>query len=357
MHFNDTEPGNKHGYDRNRYPEEQDMDTFTPPPLRQTVPTIFRANPPTEDEFIGLDPEASNRHRNYMSNTIPYDTLSDEEVKRHIQEYMDEWGGAGNAGFTSGQYHPIEMRERHIKESLERLKNKQAGLLSLPKEVEDIYGWSKTDKKAEPMDIALRLIKEKIIPNHKYSGLSPQSVNPLKHVEGFLSQLTPDDTGVERIGDHTVHFEGFTDMCNLSITPDCPAEQIHQEVWSDFDKRQGGEPIHRGKWGTEENPTIYSVYHTPQDDIQTGEPMSVGDVLVKERISPEAIAHKLEYDKKYESNPVRVKYREDLNRERRKRHIYGQGGPDMSHTSQHTIVPEDPHTNRARHFKSKGTLL
>ena len=66
---------------------------------------------------------------------------------------------------------------------------------------------------------------------------------------------------------------------------------------------------------------------------------------------------KLEYDKKYESNPVRVKYREDLNRERRKRHIYGQGGPDMSHTSQHTIVPEDPHTNRARHFKSKGTLL
>jgi len=29
----------------------------------------------------------------------------------------------------------------------------------------------------------------------------------------------------------------------------------------------------------------------------------------------------------------------------------------MSHTSQHTIVPEDPHTNRARHFKDKGTLL
>ena len=91
--------------------------------------------------------------------------------------------------------------------------------------------------------------------------------------------------------------------------------------------------------------------------FRNSEPMSVGDVLVKERISPEAIAHKLEYDKKYESNPVRVKYREDLNRERRKRHIYGKGGPDMSHTSQNTIVPEDPHANRARHFKSKGTLL
>ena len=91
--------------------------------------------------------------------------------------------------------------------------------------------------------------------------------------------------------------------------------------------------------------------------VDKSEAIKVGDVLVKERISPEAIAHKLEYDKKYESNPVRVKYREDLNRERRKRHIYGKGGPDMSHTSQHTIVPEDPHTNRARHFKSKGTLL
>ena len=87
------------------------------------------------------------------------------------------------------------------------------------------------------------------------------------------------------------------------------------------------------------------------------EPMEIAMQLLKERVSPEAKRHKLEYDKKYESNPERVKYREELNRERRRRHIMGQGGPDMSHTSQHTIVPEDPHTNRARHFKDKGTLL
>jgi hypothetical protein len=87
------------------------------------------------------------------------------------------------------------------------------------------------------------------------------------------------------------------------------------------------------------------------------EPMEIAMQLLKERVSPEAKRHKLEYDKKYESSPERVKYREELNRERRRRHIMGQGGPDMSHTSQHTIVPEDPHTNRARHFKDKGTLL
>jgi hypothetical protein len=91
--------------------------------------------------------------------------------------------------------------------------------------------------------------------------------------------------------------------------------------------------------------------------IQQGEPMDLAMQLLKERVSPEAKRHKLEYDKKYESSPERVKYREELNRERRRRHIMGQGGPDMSHTRQHTIVPEDPHTNRARHFKDKGTLL
>lgn len=93
------------------------------------------------------------------------------------------------------------------------------------------------------------------------------------------------------------------------------------------------------------------------NNIQTSEPMDIAMRLLKERVSPEAKRHKLEYDKKYESSPERVKYREELNRERRRRHIMGRGGPDMSHTKDHTIVPEDSHTNRARHFKDKGTLL
>ena len=104
------------------------------------------------------------------------------------------------------------------------------------------------------------------------------------------------------------------------------------------------------------------IWGPPADSIinplkVASEPMEIAMRLLKERVSPEAKRHKLEYDKKYESSPERVKYREELNRERRRRHIMGQGGPDMSHTSQHTIVPEDPHTNRARHFKDKGTLL
>lgn len=78
--------------------------------------------------------------------------------------------------------------------------------------------------------------------------------------------------------------------------------------------------------------------------------------LLKERKSPEAFAHKLEYDKKYQKTPKRVKYREQLNTERRKRGIYGKGGKDVSHTQGGKLTLESPHSNRARHFKNRGTL-
>lgn len=79
-------------------------------------------------------------------------------------------------------------------------------------------------------------------------------------------------------------------------------------------------------------------------------------LVIKEATSPEAIAHKNAYNTKYESSPERKKYRKELARERRKRGIMGQGGPDMSHTKDGSMVAEDPHRNRARHFASRGTL-
>ena len=72
--------------------------------------------------------------------------------------------------------------------------------------------------------------------------------------------------------------------------------------------------------------------------------------------STDAHRNKIQYDTEYESSPERIKYREELNRERRRRSIYGRGGPDISHTRENTLVLENPHTNRARHFKERGTL-
>lgn len=87
-----------------------------------------------------------------------------------------------------------------------------------------------------------------------------------------------------------------------------------------------------------------------------GEPMNIAFQLLKERKSPAAFAHKLEYDKQYQKDPKRVKYREQLNTERRKRGIYGKGGKDVSHTQGGKLTLESAHSNRARHFKNKGTL-
>ena len=104
----------------------------------------------------------------------------------------------------------------------------------------------------------------------------------------------------------------------------------------------------------------------PSTDIQfpagfqfsnKSKPMALAiDALLKD-LSPEAKRHKLEYDKKYESSPERVKYREELNRERRRRGIYGSGDHmDVSHTEGGKLTLEPEHDNRARHFKDKGTL-
>ena len=91
--------------------------------------------------------------------------------------------------------------------------------------------------------------------------------------------------------------------------------------------------------------------------MNKSEAMDITWRLLKERKSPEAMRHKREYDKKYESSPERVKYREELNRERRKRGIYGKHNHmDVSHTEGGKLTLESEHGNRARHFKEKGTL-
>tara|TARA_A100001201_G_scaffold9938_1_gene14368 strand:+ start:8149 stop:9447 length:1299 start_codon:yes stop_codon:yes gene_type:complete len=101
------------------------------------------------------------------------------------------------------------------------------------------------------------------------------------------------------------------------------------------------------------------VYGELRDNplFTAGEPMHIAFQLLKRELSPEARRHKLEYDKKYESSPERVKYREELNQERRRRGIYGSGDhKDVSHTQGGRLTLEGEHSNRARHFKNRGTL-
>ena len=99
----------------------------------------------------------------------------------------------------------------------------------------------------------------------------------------------------------------------------------------------------------------------PRDTTQTSlgqfDKMDLAFSLIKERKSPEAMRRKLEYDKRYEKTPERREYQRELHAERRKRGIYGSGDHmDVSHSQGGRLTLEPEHSNRARHFKDKGTL-
>ena len=76
--------------------------------------------------------------------------------------------------------------------------------------------------------------------------------------------------------------------------------------------------------------------------------MALGKTAKFYQDNPQAAAKHRSYMRKYNQDPLKIKYRSELNKERRKRGIYGKGGPDMSHDSKGNLAPENPKTNRAR---------
>jgi hypothetical protein len=117
------------------------------------------------------------------------------------------------------------------------------------------------------------------------------------------------------------------------------------------------------EWDIEDpHAAFYHRYNEPEPQRGLASRMASGgflrsEVLVKERKSPEAMRHKREYDAAYNKRPDQVKYREELNQERRRRGIMGSHDHmDVSHTQGHRLTLEPEHSNRARHWKDKGTL-
>jgi hypothetical protein len=171
-------------------------------------------------------------------------------------------------------------------------------------------------------------------PQDSFVRLTDTDINPLS-IERALSPLAAETPFRNRVRNLVSQFPSYEEE---GVSP----EQAASLVW--------------GK-----QPTNLTV--NPLQDKTGGarkiasEPMDIAFQLLKERVSPEAKRHKLEYDKKYESSPERIKYREQLNQERRKRGIYGSHDhKDISHTEGGKLTLEGEHENRARHFREKGTL-
>jgi hypothetical protein len=80
-------------------------------------------------------------------------------------------------------------------------------------------------------------------------------------VEEFLEGLTPDDVGVDEVGDYVVHYEGFTDQCQDSEEYQDDPESVFNDVWGDFKRRMGDkDPINYGIVGEHDYPIVYSVF-------------------------------------------------------------------------------------------------
>ena len=80
-------------------------------------------------------------------------------------------------------------------------------------------------------------------------------------VEDFLEGLTPDDVGVDEVGDYIVHYEGFTDQCQDSEEYQNDPESVFNDVWGDFKRRMGDkDPVNYGIVGSEDYPIVYSVF-------------------------------------------------------------------------------------------------
>ena len=74
------------------------------------------------------------------------------------------------------------------------------------------------------------------------------------------------------------------------------------------------------------------------------------------RNNKESRDKKKAYDTEYHSTDKRKKYRAKLNRERRRRHLKGDGR-DLSHTTSGKLVLENKSSNRARQGSDNKSTL
>lgn len=253
---------------------------------------------------------------------------------------------------------------------------------------------------AEPMEIAMRLLKtsSSLYPTglRLPSGMMANTFYD-KHLKGRGGTARPEQIGVKRgpvtnkpegsfPGQHNLQYHSPKHRAIVENTsylsrgkdfdygrvpiPEEKDMRSSQVIDTEFDEdvfeedkeaaNQFGATPNAYHYRGVNYPKIEETY-TPDDMYemfsQKSEPMEIAMRLLKERMSPEAKRHKLEYDTEYESSPERVKYREDLNRERRRRGMYGDHSHrDISHTEGNKLTVENEHSNRARHFKGKGTL-
>ncbi len=229
-------------------------------------------------------------------------------------------------------------RFKRIINNQNRPRNKRKGKMSAKERRQS--AWKK--KKSEPMNIAFQLLKAPVMPGRAgFPEDDPDYLSP-------NDQMWNDEADKD-LEEKTNALWKYAEANGID-------PELMFDTWHDRASFVEGLDYDGGKPDTGEMKFRAHAVDPSEWKKLASEPMNIAFQLLKERKSPEAFANKKKYDSEYQKTPKRVKYREQLNAERRKRGIYGKGGKDVSHTQGGKLTLESVHANRARHFKNKGTL-
>jgi len=328
-------------------------------PLQSTVPAPF---PQTEEQTQGVQNLIDEGFESYEARNKKmkpqYDSMNNavRVLSRGLRE---------NPAFLFQPPGRLRTGKKHVGRSREMQNLKLRSLLDTPVSA-NMAEWKPPLPEpmrgipvaaGEPMDIALQLLKErKYHPGHTSEiGMDGDSslIDEAQRRENAYREAYID--GEYNPGEFGPWWQGPPQTTETLGTQDEDSQFTRNKIPVDsaaIVRRLMGKElpirVQQARIQDDEGPSFLGM---PFNE-KTGFTKS----LLKERKSPEAWAHKRAYDSQYEKTPKRVKYREQLNAERRRRGIYGRGGSDVSHTQGGGLTLENPSSNRARHFKGKGTL-
>lgn len=350
------------------------------PPMTQGV----EEQAPMQEDIPMIDMQTiQNNDPCSCAETVRTEILSDyQKYLNGIIEDEDEdgpnwiFGEENDPQYETPHKHEALKYMQSLIEEVENASCEEIMEYELYDEMCDNAGFSEADQMkytGEPMDIAFQLLKEDIdyqdedyIHPHEQiwnDEADKQLLDTTNSLWDYVENMSNDDklAFLNNQGNYFMNMAFQNHFPTTQEEIDRAVAEMMFDAWQDAQlEMPGGIDFDFGgnrKSGEPRNSVRAYAVHPSQWKKLASEPMDIALQLLKERVSPEAKRHKLEYDKKYESSPERIKYREQLNQERRKRGIYGSHDhKDISHTEGGKLTLEGEHENRARHFKDKGTL-
>jgi len=341
-----SQPPEDDNFDENEFDYEDRLDD-----VRFEMPGKFYGQPEPRETYEHLKetapPEDAEKYLNRYRKFVMNSHINPEWHKEKMREYFDAtlrdavppYNPTPSEGESATPKHTKDFPEGE--DILDEKPFWSSTKLGQPDATGFQHEWQNNNK-SEPMDIAFQLLKTPVMPGRDgFPEDDPYYLSP-------NDQMWNDEADKD-LEEKTNALWKYAEANGIN-----PGLML--DAWHDRASFVEGLDYDGDKPDTGELKFRAHAVDPSEWKKLASEPMDIVFQLLKERKSPQAFANKKKYDSEYQKDPKRVKYREQLNAERRKRGIYGKGGKDVSHTQGGKLTLESVHANRARHFKNKGTL-